>query len=79
MSFGALRALQRALGTDEAGVPLITVETRRQLGEFAGLSKTNAEGEVSKVVNCSVAVITDFGRPSKALDRLMNLIQPAEE
>lgn len=69
------KTLVQAL-SDEAGVPLVTVDTRRQLGEFAGLSKINAEGEVSKVVNCSVAVVTDFGTQSKALDRLMSLIQP---
>lgn len=45
----------------EQNVSLITVPTNKQLGEYAGLCKIDAEGNARKVVGCSCAVVTDFG------------------
>ena len=62
--------LVRAL-CDEGGVNLIMVDEGRQLGEWAGLCKIDEEGEATKVVGCSCAVVHNFGEDTHALNCLM--------
>ena len=47
---------------NEQNVPLAKVETKKQLGEWAGLCKIDAEGNARKVVKCSCAAVADYGR-----------------
>mmetsp|Transcript_33150 Transcript_33150/g.78634 ORF Transcript_33150/g.78634 Transcript_33150/m.78634 type:complete len:143 (-) Transcript_33150:80-508(-) len=49
----------------EQNVPLITVPTNKQLGEYCGLCKIDGDGNARKVVGCSCAVVTDFGDESE--------------
>ena len=67
-------ALVRAL-CEEGGVHLLMVDTGKQLGEYAGLCKLNEEGEATKVVRCSCAVVTDFGKESQAFAVLMKYLK----
>jgi small subunit ribosomal protein S12e len=62
--------LVRAL-CEERTVHLIMVDTRQQLGQWAGLCKIDPEGEATKVVPCSCAVVTDYGEQSQALTVLL--------
>mmetsp|Transcript_29411 Transcript_29411/g.53970 ORF Transcript_29411/g.53970 Transcript_29411/m.53970 type:complete len:139 (-) Transcript_29411:153-569(-) len=57
----------------ERSVPLISIPARKQLGQFCGLCKVDDSGEARKVVNCTAAVITDFGSDSEALQVIKNL------
>jgi len=43
-------------------VDLLKVPSRKSLGLWAGLGKTNEEGKVVKNVACSSCAITDWGR-----------------
>ncbi|KAG5183661.1 ribosomal protein S12 [Tribonema minus] len=70
--------LVRAL-CEEGGVHIIMVNTRQQLGQWAGLCKIDAEGEATKVVPCSCAVVTDFGTESPALTVLMEHLRKGGE
>ena len=55
----------------EREVKLLTVEDSKELGEWAGLCKLDAEGNARKVVSCSCVVVTDFGEESAGLDFVM--------
>mmetsp|Transcript_4032 Transcript_4032/g.5611 ORF Transcript_4032/g.5611 Transcript_4032/m.5611 type:complete len:143 (-) Transcript_4032:88-516(-) len=60
---------------EEGGVHLIMVDSRQQLGEMAGLCKLDVDGTVKKTVNCSCAVVTDFGEDSQALNILLDYLK----
>ena len=46
-----------------------------QLGEMAGLCKLDAEGNPTRVVKCSCAVVVDYGEETEALNVLRNHIK----
>merc|ERR1739842_103692 len=51
----------------EGDVPIIMVDAGKDLGAFCGLAKLDEEGNVTKAVRTSCAVITEFGEESRAL------------
>mmetsp|Transcript_19244 Transcript_19244/g.34804 ORF Transcript_19244/g.34804 Transcript_19244/m.34804 type:complete len:139 (-) Transcript_19244:1230-1646(-) len=51
----------------ERSVPLLTVPSRKQLGQLCGLCQIDEAGEARKVVSCTAAVITNFGDESEGL------------
>lgn len=59
----------------EHNVNLITIPENKQLGEWAGLCKLDAEGTPRKVVGCSCAVVTDFGDESEGLAVLQEYLK----
>jgi len=62
--------LVRAL-CEEAEIPILTVDSRDQLGEWCGLCKIGPNGEATKIVSTSCAVVTEFGEDSRALSLLL--------
>lgn len=66
--------LVKALCT-EREIPLIVVDDGKLLGEWVGLAKLNAEGNVRKAVRCSVAVVTDFGEETPSLKFVMDYVR----
>ena len=58
----------------ESGVHLILAEHGTEIGEWVGLAKLNADGSIKKAVRCSVAVVTDFGEESNALNFVLNYV-----
>jgi len=59
----------------EGGVHLIMADHGTEIGEMVGLAKLNADGTVRKAVRCSVAVVTDFGEDSSALNVVLNYVK----
>ena len=59
----------------EHQVSLMEVQKSKQLGEWVGLCKIDAEGNARKVVGCSCAVIRDFGEETSALGIVKNHLQ----
>ena len=66
--------LVRAL-CDEGGVNLVMVDTGKILGEWCGLCKIDENGEATKVVRCSCAVVTEFGEETQALNVLLEFLK----
>ena len=58
-----------------AGIPLITVEKREQLGAWVGHCKYDKEGNARKVKGCYSVAINDFGLESEALSYVLNYIK----
>eukprot|EP00884_Botryococcus_braunii_P018006 jgi/Botrbrau1/488/Bobra.110_2s0126.2 len=58
---------------NEHGVQLLSVPESKQLGQWSGLCKIDAEGEARKVVGCSVVVVTDYGENTQGLATLQEL------
>ena len=63
--------LVEALCTEHS-INLIKVPSNKDLGQWAGLCKIDAEGEARKVVRCSCVVVRDYGEESEALNVLLN-------
>uniref|UniRef100_A0A1I7YRD0 40S ribosomal protein S12 n=1 Tax=Steinernema glaseri TaxID=37863 RepID=A0A1I7YRD0_9BILA len=55
-------------------IPLLEVENKKDLGEWAGLFKMDKEMKARKVVGCSCAVIKDFGREDQARQVIQEFI-----
>jgi len=69
--------LVQALCT-ESGVHLIMVDSGNELGQWVGLAKLNQDGTVRKAVRCSVAVVTDFGEDTRALNVVLNYVKSTQ-
>lgn len=59
----------------EGNIPLIVADDGKLLGEWVGLAKLNADGGVRKAVRCSVAVVTDFGEETPALNYVLDYVR----
>ena len=59
----------------EHGINMVRVPAAKQLGEWAGLCKIDAEGNARKVVACTCVVVKDFGEPSKGLTFLEDYLK----
>mmetsp|Transcript_1830 Transcript_1830/g.6321 ORF Transcript_1830/g.6321 Transcript_1830/m.6321 type:complete len:151 (-) Transcript_1830:58-510(-) len=65
----------------QQGVPpchLVMVDSGTELGEWCGLVKLDAEGELRKAVRCSCAVVTEFGEETPALGVVLNYVRSEE-
>jgi small subunit ribosomal protein S12e len=69
----AYGTLIEALCTEHK-IPMVGVDDRNVLGEWAGLCKFNAEGQAVKVVGCSCVVIREWGADSEARSFLLSEI-----
>lgn len=69
-----LSKLVQALCQD-SGTPLIKVESAKDLGEWAGLCKLDAQGVPRKVVKCSCIALKDYGLLTPAKDVLDEYIR----
>lgn len=56
----------------EHQISLIKVPDGKKLGEWTGLCKIDKNGVAQKVVNCSVAVVRDFGEETRELAVLLD-------
>jgi small subunit ribosomal protein S12e len=55
----------------EHKINLIKVPDNKQLGQWVGLCKIDAEGEARNVVACSCVVVKEYGEESDALTQLL--------
>ena len=62
----------------EGDIKRIRVETREQLGEWAGLARINEDGDAEKIVKTTCVAVTDFGEESDSLDKLLKYLQSQE-
>jgi len=60
---------------NESGVHLIMADSGKEIGEWVGLAKFSKDGTLKKAVRCSVAVVTDFGEESPALNHVLNYVK----
>jgi len=51
-------------------IPIVEVEDKAELGEMVGQCKYDKEGKARKVVGCSAAVVTNWGRDDEAQQAL---------
>jgi small subunit ribosomal protein S12e len=56
----------------ENDVPLIKIPEGKKLGEWTGLCKIDKNGEAQKVINCSVAVVRNYGEETQELSILLD-------
>merc|ERR1712137_352125 len=56
----------------EEPIPIVYVSDAKQLGEWAGLSKVDREGNARKVVGASVVVIKNFGVDTPSVDVVLS-------
>eukprot|EP00173_Palmaria_palmata_P000304 Plantae.Rhodophyta-Palmaria_palmata.ctg11372.p1 GENE.Plantae.Rhodophyta-Palmaria_palmata.ctg11372~~Plantae.Rhodophyta-Palmaria_palmata.ctg11372.p1 ORF type:complete len:151 (+),score=40.78 Plantae.Rhodophyta-Palmaria_palmata.ctg11372:128-580(+) len=63
----------------EHDVSLVRVPDKKQLGEWSGLCKIDAEGVATKVVGCTCVVVKDFGEPSRGYDFLLEYINESKD
>eukprot|EP00187_Rhodella_violacea_P001972 CAMPEP_0174893960 /NCGR_PEP_ID=MMETSP0167-20121228/8674_1 /TAXON_ID=38298 /ORGANISM="Rhodella maculata, Strain CCMP736" /LENGTH=150 /DNA_ID=CAMNT_0016132901 /DNA_START=116 /DNA_END=568 /DNA_ORIENTATION=+ len=63
----------------EHGISLVKVDEKKQLGEWSGLCKIDAEGVPQKVVGCSCVVVKDFGEQSEGLNFLLEYMKGEAE
>ncbi len=50
----------------QKGVPLLKVQSRKDLGEWCGLAKIDATGTARKIRGCSSIVIKEFSKNDEA-------------
>mmetsp|Transcript_17435 Transcript_17435/g.15718 ORF Transcript_17435/g.15718 Transcript_17435/m.15718 type:complete len:142 (+) Transcript_17435:71-496(+) len=60
---------------NEGSIPLILADEGKLLGEWVGLAKLNTDKTVRKCVRCSVAVVTDFGEETPALNYVLEYVK----
>jgi small subunit ribosomal protein S12e len=58
-------------------ISIMMVDSREELGQWAGLAKIDAEGNVVKTVRCSCVVVNEFGEDSEALNVLLEKLKSA--
>jgi len=56
----------------EHDIPLIKIPDGKKLGEWTGLCKIDKNGVPQKVINCSVAIVRDFGEETQELAVLLD-------
>lgn len=56
-------------------IPLLEVESRKELGEWLSQCKYDKEGVARKVRGCSSAAIKDYGEDTEALNFVQNHIK----
>ena len=66
---------------DQHGISIMTVDSREELGQMAGLAKLgpvdpeSGKAEFVKTVRCSCVVVNDFGEDSEALNVLLEKLK----
>ena len=63
----------------ENSVPLIMADEGKELGAWCGLSKLAEDLSVRKAVRCSVAVVTDFGEETAALNVVLTYVKSQQQ